>query len=211
MGRPQGWCWDHFHKGDSKYKGNQTHWEARCRKCVDAMLQDMKNADAKALRDGVLERVRDGAQLMKDAFGRVDPVCGKGNAMAAHLKTCKWVESGVQKKAHKHNGKSAEPSSSDSDGEELSQLCPPTSSLSVPSRSTIPSANPTAAPKAPKPPKQTTLHLAPRFKWTNERTEEFNTDLCKFCVACNIPWNKVSNPQAYLFFDKWVPGSVLPD
>lgn len=40
---------------------------------------------------------------------------------------------------------------------------------------------------------------------------EFGEDLCKLFVAIRAPWNSANNPQAHIFFQKWVPGAVVPD
>ena len=35
--------------------------------------------------------------------------------------------------------------------------------------------------------------------------------MLKVFVSAGIPWNAASDPQMHLFFDKWIPGSKVPD
>jgi hypothetical protein len=35
--------------------------------------------------------------------------------------------------------------------------------------------------------------------------------MCKLLIAIRAPWNAANNPQTHLFFQKWIPGAVVPD
>jgi hypothetical protein len=35
--------------------------------------------------------------------------------------------------------------------------------------------------------------------------------LLKVFVSAGIPWNAASDPEMHLFFEKWLPGSKIPD
>jgi hypothetical protein len=48
-------------------------------------------------------------------------------------------------------------------------------------------------------------------EWTASHQHEFSADLLKVFVSAGIPWNAASDPQMHLFFNKWVPGSKVPD
>ncbi|KAG6907622.1 hypothetical protein DXG01_008158 [Tephrocybe rancida] len=47
--------------------------------------------------------------------------------------------------------------------------------------------------------------------WNSGLQEEFNTDLCRMLVSTKSAWNLVHNVELRLFFNKWIPGSVVPD
>jgi hypothetical protein len=47
--------------------------------------------------------------------------------------------------------------------------------------------------------------------WTSTVQSEFGEDLCKLFVAIRAPWNSANNPQMHIFFQKWVPGAIIPD
>ena len=40
---------------------------------------------------------------------------------------------------------------------------------------------------------------------------EFSQDMCKLLISCGIPWNAVSNPEMQLFMGKWIPGVTIQD
>ncbi|KAF8989433.1 hypothetical protein BDQ17DRAFT_1470270, partial [Cyathus striatus] len=46
--------------------------------------------------------------------------------------------------------------------------------------------------------------------WDSQRIKEWNADLCLLMVACNVPWWAVENPVWRTFFQKWVPGCLIP-
>jgi hypothetical protein len=50
-----------------------------------------------------------------------------------------------------------------------------------------------------------------RPTWTPAMQAEFGEDICKLLIAIRSPWNSANNPQMHLFFDKWMPGAVVPD
>ena len=47
--------------------------------------------------------------------------------------------------------------------------------------------------------------------WNPPLQQEFGEDFCKLLVATCSSWNTAHNPQVRLFFDKWVPGAIVPD
>lgn len=47
--------------------------------------------------------------------------------------------------------------------------------------------------------------------WNPHLQQEFGEDFCKFLIATRSAWNFASNPQVHLFFDKWIPGAIVPD
>jgi hypothetical protein len=48
-------------------------------------------------------------------------------------------------------------------------------------------------------------------EWTANQQQEFSEDLLKVFISAGIPWNAASDPEMNLFFNKWVPGSKMPD
>ncbi|KAG6917691.1 hypothetical protein DXG01_001461 [Tephrocybe rancida] len=47
-------------------------------------------------------------------------------------------------------------------------------------------------------------------RFSNTDQAQFNADLCRLLVVCNIAWWAVENPYWRFFFNKWVPGSLMP-
>ena len=47
--------------------------------------------------------------------------------------------------------------------------------------------------------------------WNPPLQQEFGEDFCKLLVATRSSWNTAHNPQLRLFFDKWIPGAIVPD
>lgn len=47
--------------------------------------------------------------------------------------------------------------------------------------------------------------------WNPAVQQEFGEDLCKLLIATLSAWNIAHNPQLRLFFDKWIPGAIVPD
>jgi hypothetical protein len=53
--------------------------------------------------------------------------------------------------------------------------------------------------------------LSGRPSWTLAMQSEFGEDLCKLLISIRASWNSANNPQTHIFFQKWVPGAVVPD
>ena len=47
--------------------------------------------------------------------------------------------------------------------------------------------------------------------WNSSLQQEFGDDFCKLLIATCSSWNTAHNPQVQLFFEKWVPGVMVPD
>lgn len=47
--------------------------------------------------------------------------------------------------------------------------------------------------------------------WNSSLQQEFGEDFCKLLIATRSSWNTAHNPQVQLFFEKWVPGAMVPD
>lgn len=47
--------------------------------------------------------------------------------------------------------------------------------------------------------------------WNSSLQQEFGDDFCKLLIATRSSWNTAHNPQVQLFFEKWVPGAIVPD
>jgi hypothetical protein len=47
--------------------------------------------------------------------------------------------------------------------------------------------------------------------WTADKQTEFGQDFCKLLIANRAAWNFANNPQTHIFFNKWNPGSIVPD
>ena len=47
--------------------------------------------------------------------------------------------------------------------------------------------------------------------WNPGLQQEFGEDFCKLLIAIRSAWNTAHNPQLRIFFDKWIPGAVVPD
>lgn len=47
--------------------------------------------------------------------------------------------------------------------------------------------------------------------WNTLRQQEFGEDFCKLLIATRSSWNTAHNPELRLFFDKWIPGAIIPD
>lgn len=50
----------------------------------------------------------------------------------------------------------------------------------------------------------------PRATWTREQQQQFAADICQLMIVCNIAWWAVEQPYWHEFFQKWVPGSLMP-
>ncbi|KAI0323733.1 hypothetical protein GY45DRAFT_1231868, partial [Cubamyces sp. BRFM 1775] len=46
--------------------------------------------------------------------------------------------------------------------------------------------------------------------WAKSMQDEFEADLCRFFIACNLGWAAVEEPYFRVFFNRWVPGASLP-
>ena len=46
--------------------------------------------------------------------------------------------------------------------------------------------------------------------WDRNRQESFASDLCRLLIACNIAWHAVELPYWQFFFQKWLPGCLIP-
>jgi len=69
----------------------------------------------------------------------------------------------------------------------------------------------TSLPAPPKRRRTSSIFEDSRSSWTSTMQSEFGEDLCKLFVAIRAPWNSANNPQAHIFFQKWIPGAVVPD
>ena len=47
--------------------------------------------------------------------------------------------------------------------------------------------------------------------WNPLTQQEFGEDFCKLLIATQSSWNTAQNPQVRIFFEKWLPGAVIPD
>jgi hypothetical protein len=47
--------------------------------------------------------------------------------------------------------------------------------------------------------------------WNPAVQQEFGEDICKLLIATRSAWNIAHNPQVRLFFEKWIPGAIVPD
>lgn len=47
--------------------------------------------------------------------------------------------------------------------------------------------------------------------WSALIQQEFNRDFCRFLIANRLSWNVANNPQTRLFFQRWIPGAIVPD
>jgi hypothetical protein len=113
MGRQKGKVWDYFHQGDSKFRTNNTFWEARCRACVKLRVDtiyDQERAAATAAGVTYARTEEDiqihGAQwqiscashlascqtaVLKETGEEVGFKCGKGPDMLRHLRDCRHI------------------------------------------------------------------------------------------------------------------------
>jgi hypothetical protein len=56
------------------------------------------------------------------------------------------------------------------------------------------------------------LSGARRVPWSMALQSDFETDLCRMLVSCDIPWSAVSNPEMKKFLEKWsIADITLPD
>jgi len=125
----------------------------------------------------------------------ISPICGKVERLRHHLRKCSLVPPEVQNEVlpPKNDDKENDPPS----GPIPSQAGPSNSQTPHP----VKKSRTSHAHSMPGP-----IHVS-----AAERQKEFSEDVCKVLVSCGIAWNALSNPQAKLFAEKWIPGVVLQD
>ncbi|KAI0363380.1 hypothetical protein BV20DRAFT_958420, partial [Pilatotrama ljubarskyi] len=47
--------------------------------------------------------------------------------------------------------------------------------------------------------------------WTRQTQDEFEADLCRLFVACNIAWAAVDHPFFRVFFSRWLSQAIIPN
>jgi hypothetical protein len=55
------------------------------------------------------------------------------------------------------------------------------------------------------------LQVVVTKQFTPAVQHDLGLDMCNVFVSCGFPWNAAHNPELLKFFQKWLPGAVVPD
>lgn len=64
------WCWEHFIKGDQKYKRDKTHFESWCKGCIASRMEVLKESDQREVLSGLLDTIRSVGELRAQGMSR---------------------------------------------------------------------------------------------------------------------------------------------
>ncbi|KAF5368688.1 hypothetical protein D9615_010307 [Tricholomella constricta] len=220
--------WRHYHKGPKKYLTDKNHWEVRCRGCIRARVLITRNADLDNVASGNMASARTEAELEQYFI----PRSGKIGEMWTHLSRCENVDALTRDEAtcelytRKRRRHEKENRAAPADHVETLQRSPDdVVQLSSPIAGSLRSDTLSVNASTPSPLSRTYSNTSisssvdplifygetlPHSRFSRSTQDEFNADLCRLLVVCNIAWWAVENPYWRGFFNKWLPNALLP-
>ncbi|KAF8986106.1 hypothetical protein BDQ17DRAFT_1436377 [Cyathus striatus] len=132
--------------------------------------------------------------------------------MLLHLQSCDYVDPDVWKHASEALLYWQQDSGGNKENIPLTSSAPRTNSLSslsdiTPCMDTDESMTSSIPFYVLHPPK----HYKTGGKWDPMVQRVFNEDFCTMLIATGAPWNYANNSVLHTFYEKWVPGAIVPD